>query len=107
MSARVEIDTKAVDQMLAEYLDQNSLEVAKVVATRARATTAFKDKTGTLRRSIRAKKSRYPDGGAIVSAGAPHSHLIEFGHKGAAARPFLRPALDQSLDEARLMFGAE
>ena len=104
---QVEIDTKDFEMELADWVQGHAMEVAREVAKRARSTTAFKDKTGRLRKSISARKSRYPDGGAIVRAGESHSHLIEFGHKGAPAKPFLRPALDQTMAEARAIFGAE
>lgn len=73
--------------------------------TRARARTAFTNRTKTLRSRIRRKKSKFDKATHIVGAFAPHAHLIEFGHdikvdKGGAvlghvaARPFLGPAAD-------------
>lgn len=78
------------------------------VARSAKTTAAFADKTGRLRRSIKKEPSKYENGGYIVSARAPHAHLVEFGHlkvvksKSGLVRvtghvpphPFLRPALD-------------
>lgn len=70
-----------------------------------------------LRKTIRAKKSRFEDGGWIVVASAPHAHLVEFGHAmvtkhgrevgTVTAHPFLRPALDANMNLARQKFGAE
>ena len=51
--------------------DKDLAEVAAAVERDARASTAFKDKTGKLRKSIKKKKSKYKDGGWIVRAKAP------------------------------------
>lgn len=50
--------------------------VAAQVYEKAKATTAFRDKTGKLRRSIWI----YENGGYVIYVKAPHSHLVEFGH---------------------------
>lgn len=74
-----------------------------VKETKSTAKTAFKDKTGTLRKSIKNKKSRFDKDGRVVGAFAPHAHLVEYGHDvklskdgdvvgHAAAHPFLTPA---------------
>jgi hypothetical protein len=108
----VRFDLSQFDRQLADYINQNAEVIAKRVAATARASRAFKDKTGRLRKSIRAKKSRFADGGWIVTAGgkgAAHAHLVEYGHGGkkpAAKKPFLRPALAAAIDEARAQFGA-
>lgn len=87
--------------------------VAQAVYENAKTSTAFKDKTGVLRRRIKLLKSLYPDGGYIVRSGAPHSHLIEFGHDlyihgrfvgRVAPYPFLRPAYDKGVREAVMRF---
>lgn len=125
---RVNIDTAAAEQMVAEFIDQNSEAIAKQIAADAKASVNVV--TGNLRRSIRAKKSKFPDGGWIVQSVAPHSFLVEFGGvnprtpkdkkvlKGAdgtfygtevapmPAKPFLRPALDKNIKLAREQFGA-
>ena len=54
--------------------------VAAQVYEKAKATTAFRDKTGKLRRSIWIYRSKYENGGYVVYVKAPHSHLVEFGH---------------------------
>ena len=90
--------------------DKDLAEVAAAVERDARASTAFKDKTGMLRKNIRRKKSKYKDGGWIVKANAPHAHLIEFGHGGinpAPAHPFLRPARDKNISYMRKIMGAK
>ena len=90
--------------------DKDLAEVAAAVERDAKASTAFKDKTGTLRKSIKKQKSRYPNGGWIVKADAPHAHLIEYGHGGknpAPAHPFLRPARDKNISYMRKIMGAK
>ena len=75
------------------------LASSKEIAASARRTTLFKDKTGTLRKSIKARRGlkRYrPSALTITDRTAPHVHLIEFGTKTAAARPFLRKAVEDS-----------
>lgn len=90
-------------------IDATAMEIAQQVADDARNTAAFADKTGRLRKSIQARKSRYEGGGAIVVATAPHAALIEYGHalvvKGKAAghvpaHPFLRPAKEKAVAAA-------
>ena len=54
--------------------------VAAQVYEKAKATTAFRDKTGKLRRSIWIYRSKYENGGYVIYVKAPHSHLVEFGH---------------------------
>lgn len=55
-------------------------KVAAQVYEKAKATTAFRDKTGKLRRSIWIYRSKYENGGYVIYVKAPHSHLVEFGH---------------------------
>lgn len=111
-------------------LQRESLAIAEDIAEDAQATAAFTDYTGTpresewhkknfpnatrLRPNIKAFKSKYQDGGAIVAAKAPHAHLVEFGHvlvkKGKVigyvpAHPFLRPAVQKRVEEAIERFG--
>jgi HK97 gp10 family phage protein len=88
------------------------LDAAKVIASDAKR-RAPKGKTGNLRRSIVAKKTKRRGGFSAtlgLSAGeaapaitaidfrkGPHAHLVEYGHGGphpAPAHPFFRPAWD-------------
>ena len=89
------------------------LAAAKVVAADAKQTAAFSDKTGALRKSIRARKQsstvhtsrgrRKVAGSAaqVVAGGkgANQAFIIEYGraagpgYPGAAPRPYLEPAL--------------
>ena len=91
---------------------------AKVVAQNARATTAFKDDSGNLRRSIRpvvrggytetlhGKKVRVPGRHVSVRAGSTAARqpvLVEYGHEGphpAPPHPFLEPAATSSAQQA-------
>lgn len=108
-SVRVEISEKIPDEVLA-FIAKNEEAVARPVEARAVSTTAFRDETGKLRKSIKALKSKYEGGGWIVRAKAPHAHLVEFGHGGknpAPAHAFLRPALEAEIEEAKMIFGAK
>ena len=74
------------------------LEAAKLVARTAKRTRLFNDKSGELRKSIQAEKSKFKGGGAVVTAGnarAWYAPKVELGHKGTPARPFLRRAKKQ------------
>lgn len=53
-------------------------ELLKEVRKNAR--SAFKDKSGKLRKSIKKKKSKLDENMMIVQASMPHAHLIEHGH---------------------------
>ena len=83
--------------------------VAAQVYEKAKATTAFRDKTGKLRRSIWIYRSKYENGGYVIYVKAPHSHLVEFGHvqvakdgktvlKHVPGKHFLRKALRRKVD---------
>ena len=105
MSAEVKIDTKQFEQELAGFINENCMEIAQQIAKDARASVNVV--TGNLRKSIRAKKSKFEDGGAIVVATAPHAFIIEYGRKNAPAYPYLRPALEKNINLARQQFGAK
>lgn len=77
--------------------------IADEVFIEAKRTTAFTDRTCNLRRSIRIRKSKFPDGGWIVIASGGkgykgyHAHLVELGHRArdgswVQGRFFLRQA---------------
>ena len=84
--ADMEKDLAAAYSEIMAVVDANLQKVAKVVHDEAVATTEFKDKTKNLRNSIKLKKSKFKDGGYIVSARGKnedkgyHAHLVEFGH---------------------------
>ena len=104
----VKFDFTEVEQKVAEYINDNAEVIAKQVAVDAR--SSINSITGNLKKGIRAKKSKFDDGGWIVVSNAPHSHLVEFGHGGsspAPAHPNLRPALWKNISLARNLFGAK
>ena len=105
MSAQVTIDTKQFEQQLSEFINENAETIAKQIAADAKASVNVV--TGNLKKSIRAKKSKFDDGGWIVQATAPHAFIIEYGRKAAPAYPYLRPALEKNIAAARAMFGAK
>lgn len=98
------------------------LAAAKVVARAAKSSSAFRDKSGRLRKSLRARRRDVWFGGRKVkdaaamtvlggSRGARQGHLIELGTDERAhassksvgritARPVLRPALERSVGDA-------
>lgn len=103
--AEVKIDTKDFELELARHINENAEQIAKQIAVDAK--SKINNVTGTLGRSVKARKSKFDDGGWIVMATAPHAHLIEFGRRGAPAYPFLRPALDQNITAAKQAFGVK
>ena len=73
-------------------------------------TSAFADKTGNLRESIRKEKSLFEQGGFVIVADAPHAHLVEYGHGGkhpAPAHPFVRPVYYKAGNTAKQITGAK
>ena len=105
------------DAQLGEVMaavDANLEQVAGIVLAAAKSSSAFRDKTGTLRGRISKKKSKFENGGYVVEARAPHAHLIEYGHvmiawghvthKRVPAHPFMRPAKEQGLRRAIELF---
>ena len=108
MTTRVEFNFAEIEQKIAEHIEENASRIAKDIARDAKA--AVNVKTGTLRGRIGARRSKFEDGGWIVISRAPHSWLVEHGHGGpkpAPPHPFLRPALDKNITNARRLFGAE
>jgi len=97
-----------------EAIDKNLEAVADTVFQDAKATSAFRDRSGRLRRSIKLKKSKYKDAGYVVAATGNHAHLIEYGHvliawgrvtgKRVSARPYMRPAKEKGVRRAIELF---
>ena len=117
IKATTRIDFSGFDvalEQVQKIIDNNLEKVASLVETEAKTTSAFRDKTGTLRKRIKIKKSKFEDGGYIVAATAPHAHLIEYGHvmiawgnvtgKRVPAHPFMRPAKEQGIRKAIELF---
>lgn len=81
---------------------------AEVLETEMKGTTAWKDVTGNLRKSIGTKKAGKGKKGEVrVGASAPHTHLLEMGTVKMTARPFIRPAWDKRKAEALRIVRAE
>ena len=87
-----------LDAALEEILvavDADLSGIADYVEAEAKTTAQFVDKTGNLRKTIKKRKSKFPEGGYIVVATAPHAHLVEFGHamwvKGVYVKDYVKP----------------
>lgn len=86
IKAEVHINS-ALDAAFAQALaqakggvDAELEQAAQTVALVAWGSMDFKDKTGRLRAKIKVEKSRFQDGGWLVTVRAPHAHLVERGH---------------------------
>lgn len=104
----VNIDTKEFENELAAFINENAEQIAKQIRDDAKASVNVV--TGNLKRSIKARKSKFDDGGWIVYCDyriGPHAHLLEFGTEKMAAHPFLRPALDRNIAAAKAAFGVK
>jgi HK97 gp10 family phage protein len=112
------IDGGLTDQFgnVLAYVDKILSDTALVVRDDAKNSTAFKDKTGNLRKSIRKRKSKFINGGYIVVATGRHvsggekgfhAHLVEYGHAKVLwgrrtggrvpPHPFMRPAVQKGV----------
>jgi len=114
----VDIDIGVIVEAVKEAVRPGLRAVAEDVASRARATTAFVDKDGFLRNSIRVEDPGPESPFLLVKAGgysasenyAPHVHLVEFGHEmltkdgrrvgRVEPKEFMRPARDAALQHA-------
>lgn len=76
----VDIPIEEIRAGVRAEIDSDLGGIAAQVFEKAKASTAFRDKTGRLRQSIWIYRSKYKDGGYVVYVKAPHSHLVEFGH---------------------------
>ena len=106
--AHVEFNFSEFEEKLADHINENAEQIARQIAADARAKVNVV--TGNLRKGIKAKKSKFEDGGWIVLSSAPHSWIVEHGHGGpkpAPAHAFLRPALNANIDAAKAAFGAK
>jgi len=124
VSATTRVDTDGFDDALAEIrrvIDENCEAVANLVFQDAKTTAAFADKSGTLRRSIKMFKSKFPDGGYIIEARGKkgdgswyQATSIEYGHvkilwgkstgERVQAHPFMRPAAQKGINRAIEIF---
>jgi HK97 gp10 family phage protein len=98
------VDFTALNSRIESHIDRIALDVAH----EARSSTAFKDRTGNLRKSIKVLRRKDADGETahIVAATSPHSHLVEFGTQGPRkATKSKKMPLDGIYDgKGRLMF---
>lgn len=82
---RAEVEVKFPENfdfsLLHGHVETHIDQIANEIANEARASTAFSDFTGRLRKSIKKLKRKDKDGEPItvVAATAPHAHLVEFG----------------------------
>ncbi|MHC1749470.1 MAG: HK97-gp10 family putative phage morphogenesis protein [Cellulosilyticaceae bacterium] len=72
----------------------------------AKNTTAFKDKSGDLRRSLMKSNVKSRKGGKYIWIGdvdrvCPYSWYVEYGNSKATAKPFLRPAYYKNKEQAK------
>jgi len=79
MTARVELDFTEFNLELEEFLDENAKDICTQIKKDAKASVAFKDKSGRLRKSIKVKKSTFEGGGYITKAGGPGAMQCIFG----------------------------
>lgn len=94
---------------VAGKIGQNALTAgAKPIAQRMRALVPVR--TGDLKKSITTRAVRA--GGSILARvigfkapGRFYSHLVEFGTKHSAAKPFIRPAMDSGKSSSLLEIG--
>jgi len=109
----IELPDKIDFSKLNRIIDDNVEKIATFIRDDAKATTAFTDKTGKLRKSIRIRKSKFEDGGYIVQSKAPHAHLVELGHDlikngkkigRVKEHPFLRPAKEKAIKQVIKVF---
>lgn len=104
-SVIVDIPVEAINSAIEKAGEALVRVIADEIAKEAKATSAFSDQTGNLRKSIQVRKAQLGEADLIVGAFAPHAGLIEYGHdivvgKGGdvvghvPARPFLGPAVE-------------
>ena len=96
----LEMDTlfaKEVDERAAKNMTRQARDLCPVgnVIVKSSGATWKSRSPGTLKRSIKAYKSKFKDGGWIVMAGdsdAFYARFVELGTRKKGARPFLRSA---------------
>jgi len=105
MALRVNVDIEWNDALAPEIekaVAGASVKAAEAVAADARRLVPVD--SGELQASIKAMKSKFKDGGAIILAGnkkAFYAHMIEYGTVKKAAKPFLRPALKKNKNKTK------
>ena len=69
---------------------------ARIARDEAKKTTAFKDRTGLLRRSWSVQRKTKPYLKGVLRNKAPHGHFIEKGTKRMEAKPWIAPAIERT-----------
>ena len=85
----------------AKIEDEALQKAAEPILQDAKSTTAFKDVSGKLRKSLKISKVKKNKGIKFVWVGdvdkqANYSWYVEYGDARSAERPFLRPAYDRN-----------
>jgi HK97 gp10 family phage protein len=97
--AELEAALRDLGGKIATRLSENAVRAGiRVIAGRARSSARWTDRTGKLRASIRVLKDMdRPAGSRTAYAGSRDFRAIffEFGTVKMAARPFMRPAIDE------------
>lgn len=97
----IEALEKAEKSLHSDEVHRVLVEAARAI--RADAASRIRDKTGNLRKALFTYEKKQPLGSllsvlaGVSPKGAPHRHLVEYGHAGphpAPPHPFWRPALD-------------
>jgi len=87
---------------LAKAVEESSLEIAEMLAARIRNLAPVDE--GNLKRSVKAIKSKFRNGGAIVVVGGGDEYYVSFlelGTKRKIAQPFIRPAIESIRHRAK------
>lgn len=79
---QVEFDVADIARQVQQSLDEQVIKAAaeELYNDLKRPNAYFEDRTGRLRNSIHLYKSRFPDGGYIVTVEHPEAFYIEHGH---------------------------
>lgn len=99
---RVDIDDKKAAAIVRGIVNDEALSIARNIAIDAKMLAPVDE--GDLVMSVRAVKSKFKDGGAIVIAGGGseyYASFIELGTKKKPAQPFLRPAAERNRSKAK------
>ena len=102
---KLDWNAESVIRAIEGAVEVASKKGAEMVAADARRLCPVK--SGALKESIKVSKSKYADGGHIVSVGGDQQYyasFVELGRAGVLAKPFMRPALARNKPKIRKMF---
>jgi len=88
MPARMDAWDRTLDVDLLKAIKWMNNETGKTIAKQIRRSQDFKNNTRTLRKSVRVKQSMFNKTSCFVKVGAPHAHLVEYGHNIYKGRGF-------------------